>query len=154
MQEEITFKEAFKQLANFGLPIWLGVGSAIIVFIIEIILCSKKIIFAGNDKKIEDAKKKGNILKATRISCRFNDRETKNSSLNRTWIAKYKYNLNGLEKTKQIISKSIEPPYTIDLYYTSNGKVLSGYDSSNNPLKILLYILPILVAYLVVKIFS
>ena len=44
----------------------------------------------------------------------------------------------------------IKPPRTLYFYYISNPKhVFSEYDTGKNPLMILLYIIPILVAFLV-----
>lgn len=147
---EITLKEAWGKLATFGAPVWCGVISAIIVFVIEIILYNNKMIFAGVEKKIQKAKEKGNVLKGYRVSCRYKDRDPQDKTANRMWIASYKYEIDGVEKEKQIISTSGQPPLYINLYYTDSKKVFTDH-SGGNPFKIVLYIIPILVAYFVMK---
>ncbi len=137
-----------KQLASYG-AVWCGVASAIIVFIVEIILCSKKIIFAGIEKKIEQARQKGNVIKGYRVNCRFNDRYPEEKTANRMWIASYKYELNGKEREYQVVSTSVEPSLSINLYYTNSKKVFSEYNVGKNPLQILLYIIPVLVAFVI-----
>ena len=90
------------------------------------------------------------MLTATRTSLRFRDREPEGTRTNRIYIANYEYTVNGKRRTKQITSTSVKPPLTITLYYLSSPtKVFSEYDLGKNPLQILLYIVPILVAYLV-----
>lgn len=155
MEQEITLKEAWQQILSYEPAVWCGVASAIIVFIIEIILCKKQIIFSGVEKKIQEAKTKGNVIKAYRTNCRYNDKNSKDKTANRMWIAMYEYEIDGVKSKKQIISTSIEPPLTINLYYTNNSKkVLSEYDGGKNPLQILLYIIPVLVAFVVMKLFG
>ena len=69
---------------------------------------------------------------------------------NRVYIADYEYTVNGKRRTKQVTSTSVKPPLTITLYYlNSPNKVFAESDLGKNPLQILLYIVPVLVAYIV-----
>ena len=143
MEDRITLTEAFSALAGYGPALWCGVAAAIATFIVEIILCKKGILFAGADKKLALAKQRGHMLTASRTSLRFRDREPEGTSTNRIYIANYEY-------TKQVTSTSMKPPLTITLYYlNSPTKVFSEYDLGKNPLQILLYIVPVVVAYIV-----
>ena len=150
MNDRMTLEETFRALASYGPAVWAGVVAAIAVFVIEIILCTKGILFSSAEKKIERAKKMGHMIIARRKSMRFRDRESENSTTNRMYIATYEYVVDGECKTKQVISTSVKPPYQITLYYlNSPKKVFSSYDVGKNPLKILLFIIPVLVAYVV-----
>ena len=150
MEDRATLTEAFQALAGYGPAFWCGVAAAIVTFIIEIILCTKGILFASGEKKLARAKRRGHMLTATRTNLRFRDREPENSTTNRVYIATYEYTVNGAVRTKQVTSTSVKPPLTITLYYNgSPDKVFSEYDLGKNPLQILLYIIPVLVAYVV-----
>ena len=150
MGDRITLMEAFSALAGYGAAFWCGVAAAIVTFIIEIILCKKGILFAGADKKLALAKQRGHMLTAQRLSLRFRDRAPENTTTNRVYIADYEYTVNGERHTKQVTSTSVKPPLTITLYYlNSPNKVFAENELGKNPLQILLYIVPILVAYVV-----
>lgn len=99
---------------------------------------------------MEKARKAGHVIQATMIRCRYNDRAPDDKTANRMYIASYEYTVNGVKKRKSIVSTSIQPPKTIYLYYTSNPKkVFSEYDAGANRLQILLYIIPVLAAFVV-----
>ena len=150
MEDRMTLTEAFSALAGYGLALWCGVAAGIATFVAEIILCKKGILFAGAYRKLALAKQRGHVLTATRTSLRFRDREPEGTRTNRIYIANYEYTANGKRRTKQVTSTSVKPPLTITLYYlNSPAKVFSEYDLGKNPLQILLYIVPVLVAYIV-----
>ena len=152
MEQEITLKEAWQQILSYDSALWFGLLGAIVVFVIEIILVKKKIIFGGFEKKIKEAQEDGRILNATRISCRYENRNPGTKTINRIYIAYYQYELNGKTGKYQVVSTSLEPPYTIPLYYEKNSsKVFSNYGKKSNPLIVLIYIIPILVAYFIMK---
>lgn len=92
------------------------------------------------DKRIAKAKAKGNVLSATQVKCRYYDK----SSGARNYVATYEYEFNGLHTKKVVTSNSI-PPLKIALYY-DNGKVFSEFDVGSSPLKLLMYIIPIIAA--------
>lgn len=151
--DEITLKEAWSEILSYDPALWFGLIGAIIVFIIEIVLIKKKIIFSGFEKKVKEAQKDGRVLNAIRISCRYENRNPGTKTINRIYIAHYQYELNGKTGKYQVVSTSVEPPHTISLYYEKNSnKVFSNYGKKSNPLIILIYIIPILVAYFIMKI--
>ena len=150
VEDRITLMEALNALAGYGLAVWCGVAAAIATFIVEILLCKKGILFAGADKKLALAKQRGHMLTAQRTSLRYRDRKPENTTTNRVYIANYAYTVNGKRRTKQVTSTSVKPPLTITLYYLhSPNKVFAESDLGKNPLQILLYIVPVLVAYIV-----
>ena len=150
MEDRLTLAEAFRALAGYGPAFWCGAAAGIATFVVEIILCKKGILFAGADRKLALAKQRGHTLTATRASLRFRDRGSEDTRRNRIYIATYEYTVNGKRRTKQVTSTSVKPPLTITLYYlNSPTKVFSEYDLGKNPLQILLYIVPVLVAYFV-----
>lgn len=140
MNDQIGLKEAWKQLLAYDPAVWVGVFTAIVIFVIEIALHKKGIIFSGGDKRIAKAKVKGNVLSATQVKCRYYDK----SSGARNYVATYEYELNGLHTKKVVTSNSI-PPLKITLYY-DNGKVFSEFDVGSSLLKLPLYIIPIIAA--------
>lgn len=150
MENRVTLAEAFSVLAGYGLALWCGVAAGIATFIVEVVLCTKGILFAGADRKLALAKQRAHMLTATRTSLRFRDSEPEDTRSSRVYIASYEYTVNGKPRTKQVVSTSVKPPLTITLYYlNSPTKVFSEYDLGKNPLQILLYIVPILIAYIV-----
>ena len=150
MEDRITLAEAFEHLAAYGPGFWCGVAAGIAVFVVEVILTSRGMLFAGDDKKLALAKQRGNMIAATRTQLRFRDRGSEGAGRDRVYIADYEYTVDGVTRTKQVSSTSVKPPRTITLYYMSSPKkVFSEYDTGKNPLQILLYIAPVLVAYVV-----
>lgn len=150
--DEVTLSEAFDILAGYGIEVWAGIFAAIFVFIFEIVLCKKGIIFASGEKKIEKAKREGKTLTATMTNCRYNDRAPQGKTANRMYIALYEYYVGTKRMTKQVVSTSVKPPHSITLYYTSSPtKTFSDYDVGKNPLKIIIYIVPVIVAFFVMK---
>lgn len=155
MLAEITFSEFWAQMAEYDSALWYGVFAAIVTFVIELVLGAKGIIFAGDDKKLAKAKKEGNVLIGKRKKCWYENRAPQGKTVNRKYIAIYEYTLDGKIGTKQVVLYGREPGYTINLYYTSNSKkVFSEYDLGKNPLKVLIYIIPVIVAYIVMKLFG
>lgn len=140
MNDQIGLKEAWEQLLSYDPAVWIGVFTAIAIFAIEIVLHKKGIIFSGDEKRIAKAKAKGNVLSATQVKCRYYDK----SSGARNYVATYEYEFNGLHTKKVVTSNSI-PPLKIALYY-DNGKVFSEFDVGSSPLKLLMYIIPIIAA--------
>lgn len=145
MHDQIGLKEAWEQLLAYDPAVWVGVFTAIVIFVIEIALYKKGIIFSGDEKRIAKAKAKGNVLSATQVKCRYYDK----SSGARNYVATYEYELDGLHTKKVVTSNSI-PPVKITLYY-DNGKVFSEFDVGSSPLILLMYIIPIIAAFFVMK---
>lgn len=65
MNDRITLTEIFEAFAGYGPAVWLGVLAAIVTFIIEVILCTKGILFAGGEQKLKRAKKEGKFVLGT-----------------------------------------------------------------------------------------
>ena len=145
MNNQIGLKEAWEQLLAYDPAVWIGVFTAIVVFAIEIVLYKKGIIFSRGEKKIAEAKAKGNVLSATQVKCHYYDK----SSGARNYVATYEYEFNGLH-TKKVVTSNSMPPLKITLYY-DNGKVFSEADVSSSPSKLLMYIIPIIAAIAVMK---
>ena len=136
MNNQIGLKEAWEQLLAYDPAVWIGVFTAIVVSSIKI----KGIIFSRGEKKIAEAKAKGNVLSATQVKCHYYDK----SSGARNYVATYEYEFNGLH-TKKVVTSNSMPPLKITLYY-DNGKVFSESDIGSSPLKLLMYIIPIIAA--------
>lgn len=153
MDTRISLSDAWEILAGYDTAVWCGLLVAVITFVIEVILCSKGIIFSKEEKLIAAAKKKGNMITAKMTDCRYEDRTPYDKRTNRMYIAMYEYVIGGISRKKQIISTSGKPPRTITLYYGSNPKkTISEYDVIRPSFKFLIYIIPILVAFLTMKI--
>ena len=153
--DEINLSETLEHLASYGIEVWIGVFAAIFVFIIELILDVKYDIFSSGDRKIEKARKEGKMLKATRISC-SHYYKLDGKGRKRVYMARYEYYIGERRKTKAIVTSMQEPLRTLTLYYTTSpNKVFSQYDiKGSSPLVIIIYILPIVVAFFVMKVFG
>ena len=62
MNDRVTLSEAIEILAGYGPAVWLGVLAAIVTFVIEIILYTKGILFAGGEQKLRRARKEGKAV--------------------------------------------------------------------------------------------
>ena len=148
----ITLREMFEYLASYGIEVWVGVFVAVGVFIIELILDVKYDIFGSGDRKIEKARKEGRMLNATRISC-SHYYKSDGKGKKRVYMARYEYYIGDKRKTKDIITSRQEPLHTLTLYYTASPiRVFSQYDiKGDSPLVLIIYILPIVIAFFVMK---
>ncbi len=75
MDDRMTISEAIDALIGYGPAVWIGVLAAIVTFIIEVILCTKGIIFAGGEKKIERARKEGKYAQGTLVELLYQNRK-------------------------------------------------------------------------------
>lgn len=150
--ERITFSDVWEALSAYDPALWFGVVAAIVVFVIEIVLMKKGLIFSGGEKRLECARKAGHVIPATMIKCRYEDKDSSGKTANRMYIATYEYSAFGAVQTARIVTVGTKPPNAISLYYDSHpGKVFSEYDIKPNPLQFLLYVIPIVVAVVVMK---
>ena len=150
MNDRMTITEAIQALASYGPAVWLGVLAAIVTFIIEVVLCTKGILFAGGEQKLKRAKKDGKFVLGTLKDSWYKDREPEGKTANRLYTGIYEYTVDGITRTKQLILSGRKPPHTLYFYYTSTPEhVFSEYDVGKNLLKILIYIIPVLVAFVV-----
>ena len=155
MDESISLKEAWAELAAYDSSIWIGLIVAVIILIFEIVLLKRGVIFSSEVKKYERAKKVGRSVIAKRISCRYEDRENRTGSRDRIYVAQYQYEQNGRIRKKQIFTTSTLPPDTITLYFLPySNKPLCEYDRKASVFFPLVYIIPVLAAVFTVLIFS
>ena len=146
MNDRMTITEAIQALASYGPAVWLGVLAAIVTFIIEVVLCTKGILFAGGEQKLKRARKAGHVVLGTLKKYRYNDREPEGKTANRLYTGIYEYTVDGVTRTKHLVLSGMKPPHTLYFYYTSTPEhVFSEYDVGKNPLKILIYIIPVLI---------
>lgn len=136
----LLIKEGFR---SFDPRVWAGMVTAITVFVIEIILYKKHIIFSHVRSKIEKAKEEGNVIKSHQIS--KHDSLYKGDGSDHIYTAKYQYIYRGKKRHKTLLSKNIPLPSTISMYYTNKSpKPVTESDKGKNPFIMLLYIIPIL----------
>ena len=155
MNDRMTITEALAALAAYGPAVWLGVLAAVVTFVIEIVLCTKGILFAGGEQKLKRARQAGNVALGTLKQCRYKDREPEGKTANRLYTGIYEYTVDGVTRTKQLVLSGMKPPRTLYFYYTSTpDRVFSEYDIGKNPLKLLMYIIPVLVAFAVMTAFG
>lgn len=133
--------------------LWCGVIAAIITFVVEVILCSKKVIFSGHEKNIAKAIEEGHIATATLekqyISTDYSDSKY---GVDR-YHGRYVYEVNGI-KGKVHVSSSHSLPTTTTVYWKKNPR--KAFSSSNNSCFLdrfiwIVYIIPFLVCYLVLR---
>ena len=125
-------------------------AAAAVVFVIEVRLCVKGILFGGDDRKLAAAKSKGHIIKDKMIHYRYEDID---NAKRRRHIADYEYVVEGVTKRKRVIITGPKPPYELSFYYAdSPKKIFSEYDLKGNPLQILIYIIPLIVAVAILRV--
>lgn len=147
MYDEVSVMDVIN---SFEPAVWWGVLAALLTFAVEAVLVVKGVIFASGDKKLAKAKKEGRMLRGTMVHCRYKDRAPDDKTINRMYVAQYEYTLNGKTKTKQVVTTGSMPPHTITLYYEKNGKkVFTDSVGGGGPLQLIIYIIPIIVAYFV-----
>lgn len=147
MNARIGLREVWEIWLSYDIAVWCGVFAAIGTYIIELILYKKNIIFSGEEKRIEKAKKAGNVIKASQVKCRYYNR----SDGGRHYVARYEYDVDGVKKEK-VVSANSRLPFSVTLYYEKTpDKVFSDYDKGRSPLKPLMLVIPILVAAAVMK---
>lgn len=135
--------------------IWCGVIAAIITFVVEVILCSKKVIFSGHEKNIARAIKEGNVAIAT-LETQYSSTaytNPRNGTKVDRYHGRYVYEVNGI-KGKVHVSSSSSLPRTTTVYWKKNPR--KAFSSSNNSCFLdnfewIVYIIPFLVAYLVLR---
>ncbi len=149
MNDQLSIAEA---LGSFPPEVWCGTIAGIVTFAIELVLVSKGIIFSGRNKRLEKAREAGRCVLGKRVRCHYRDKSSDNKTCNRRYVAQYEYTLNGKTKTKQVTSLGSEPGYTIWLYYDEKGRVFTDGPTAKDLLTIVLYIIPVLVAGLVLKV--
>ena len=128
----------------------IGVIVLISTYAIELFFMNKEILsFKKNKKKMEKAVKLNHIIKAKRVS--YYDDDPYKHRPDSYFHAKYEYEFNGKKMKYWYLGKKV-PPYVITLYYISNPKKAFHYEEKDSPLIILIYIIPIIVAYCAIKI--
>lgn len=119
-----------------------GFAAGVVVFILELILSSKGILFSGGKKRLQEAIDKGNVIIGHQIKSRFWDKEDDGNS-HRVWSATYEYELNGRKGIKHV-QTTISPPSTISLYHDGK-KVYTQSEMIKQERTILVIIIPVLV---------
>lgn len=147
LYENLGLDTLWESLTYYDPAIYCGIIAAVIVFVIEIKLHNRNLIFSGDEKRLLRAKEKGHVISAKQVKCRYRDRD----SGRRNYIATYEYEINGMKVKKVIVSKN-QPPLSINMYYdVSPKKVFSDYDVGTSRLLILMYIIPFIAAYFVMR---
>ncbi len=130
----------------FSWNIFCGIIAAIVVFVIEIRFFSKK---GRTNKRIETAKILGHTVDAKRIKAW--DDDTSGYSVDSWFHASYEYSVDGKVYKYKYLSK-VSPPLVLKLYYKNNpARAFSENEKTQQPLAILIYLVPIAVAIIVVN---
>ena len=69
----------------------------------EVISCTKGIIFAGGEKKIERARKEGKYAQGTLVELLYQNREPEGKTVNRLYSGIYEYTVEGITRTKRVV---------------------------------------------------
>ena len=104
MNDRMTIAEALAELARYGPAVWLGVLAAVATFAIEAVLCAKGILFSGGERKLERARKAGNVVLGALKTCRDRDREPEGKTANRLYTAVYAYTVDGVTREQNGLS--------------------------------------------------
>ncbi len=149
MNEQLSITEV---LSSFPPEVWCGAIAGVATFVIEMVLVAKGKIFSGRNKRLEKAREAGRYVRGKRVRCHYREKSSSNKTCDRRYVAQYEYTLNGKTKTKQVASTGTEPGYTIWIYYDEKGRVFTDGPTAKDLLMIVLYIIPVLVAVLVLHV--
>ena len=101
-------------------------------------------------KKIERARKEGKYAQGTLVELLYQNREPEGKTVNRLYSGIYEYTVEGITRTKRVVVPGNASPKTLYFYYNKTpDHVFTEYDIGKNPFKILIYIIPVLVAFAV-----
>jgi hypothetical protein len=144
--------QLFEELPPFNPIAVATVSAGIAVFIIELILYNKGLIFSSGEKRLERAKKNGYFIIAHRTFINFDDQRNDAGRLDRTWCARYEYEFRGIRGSKTVISHHGRPAPTLTLYHDGkSSKVYTEAEMRKHKQTILIYVIPIVVMILVAK---
>jgi hypothetical protein len=130
----------------------ITVIAGVVVFVAELILYSKGLIFSAGKKRLENAKKNGYTVTAHRTFVNFEDRENDSGHTERIWEAVYEYDFKGVHGKKMVFSHQSIPPTTITLYHDGKSyKVYTEAEMSRYKRSFLMLIIPLVVMLLVAK---
>ena len=147
--------EEVKQLFTEGLrdidPVALiSVIAGVAVFIVELVLYSKGLIFSKGQKRLALAKKNGYTVTAHQTFINFQERM--DGSGERIWEAIYEYDFKGVHGKKMVFSHQSIPPTTITLYHDGKtSKVYTDAEMRQYRRPFLMLIIPLVVMLLVAK---
>ena len=110
----------------------------------------KRYYFCRRWKKIERARKEGKYAQGTLVELLYQNRKPEGKTVNRLYSGIYEYTVEGITRTKRVVVPGNAPPKTLYFYYKKTpDHVFTEYDIGKNPFKILIYIIPVLVAFAV-----
>ena len=130
----------------------ISVIAGVAVFIVELILYSKGLIFSKGQKRLEHAKKMGYTVTAYRTFINVEDRVNSDGHTQREWEAVYEDDFKGVHGKKMIISHHGMPAATITLYHDGkSSKVYTDTEMQQHKRAFVLLIIPLVVMLLVAK---
>lgn len=130
----------------------ITVLSGVVVFILELILYNKGLIFSKGQKRLEYAKKMGYTITAYRTYIHVENRANNEGRTQQEWEAIYEYDFKGVHGKKMIISHHGMPGTTITLYHDGkSSKVYTDAEMCQHKRTFLLLIIPLVVMMLVAK---
>ncbi len=142
--------EILKALASFGIEVWMGVLSAVLTFAVEVLLCTKGVITFRGERRLQKAKELGHVVRGKRVS--WQRMEDNGSKKTEKYVGRYEYVVDGRVYRGMVISPQTAPNKEENFYYLSNPrKAFTEYDTAKKPGMVLLYIIPFLVAYAVMR---
>lgn len=128
----------------------ITVLSGVAVFILELILYNKGLIFSKGQKRLAMAKKNGYTVTAHQTFINFQERM--DGSGERIWEAIYEYDFKGVHGKKMVFSHQSIPPTTITLYHDGKtSKVYTDAEMRQYRRPFLMLIIPLVVMLLVAK---
>lgn len=146
MHEPQTLNELFQQL-SFGQ--FVGGISFFVTLIFMIILASTGTLTLDSkvDDFIEEAKRRGNVVKAHRTSLLMKDTGEDKKLKDRQYTGVYEFELNGKRKKETVVLLANKPPVEINIYYSDkNGKYMTDYHKRTTLKSVFIILLPLIVA--------
>lgn len=126
---------------------YLPALTGLAVFILEIMLAVKGIIFAGGRKKLEKAKQEGRVIAADRTYW-HRSRHYGENGKGSHWecYAEYEYDVGKKRKKKKVYFRNLGiPPLHLELYYITSPdkRVYTEEEMDREPFIFLFYLIPL-----------
>lgn len=147
---DMSFKD---YISSEDPAVWIGTITFFVILITEAILAGKGLLPSFTDRRMEEAKEKGNVVLAKRTKYHCSRRNSDGKGNNRMYSATYEYQLNGVTRKKHITSDHSLPTVITIYYKPGSRKVLSSYDTDKRDflMDVLFVVLPFLGDLLVMK---
>lgn len=143
------------ELSMHDSSVVIAVGVGIFIYILEVILYSKGILFASGPKRLELAKQNGYMVTAKRTDLTFDAKDNANGVSTRNWFAVYECDFKGKHHKKYIYSYHGMPASALTLYHDGkSSKLYTETEMKEHRKSFLMIFIPLAVMFAIALLFK